>query len=309
MRGVNLFSTALLNKSLVDYASSTTIDPGRIGEISNDRSAIVGRDGWCFIYEGSNNYRAAYLDQRLAPLAEEWARLIAQRQSYCDSLGIHFIQIIVPNKATLMPERFPERIGSGMTTILQKLLDASPAANLICPVEEMRQSSVREAIFRRNDSHLTLAGNTFITELIFNASGVDIGYVPRIEVCKVNHVGDLGSKFNTPIVESFYAPRFDIGLLNQEKIEKTYEVVIEGFNGTKQSFHNPGAPIKKTVLVFGNSFFERNPSWGISPLFIALFENFHFIWAPRFIVEEVRSLNPDLVLSQTCERFLTKVQS
>jgi len=303
-----MFSTGLLNKSLADYASSTTIDPGRIGEISDDRSAIVGRDGWCFIYEGSNNYRSAYHDHRLVPLAEQWARLIEQRQSFCDSLGTRFIQIIVPNKATLMPEYFPEHIGSGMTTVLQNLLNASPVANLLCPFKEMRQPSVRETFFRRNDSHLTLAGSAFLAKLILDVAELDIGDVPRVEVCKVSHAGDLGSKFSVPIVEVFHAPRFDIGLLDQKKIEKTCEVVIEGFNGTRQSFHNPGAPIKKTVLVFGNSFFERNPSWGISPLFIALFENFHFIWTPRFYEEEVRSLNPDLVLSQTCERFLNRVQ-
>jgi len=300
-------TTKFLREPLAAYASTTTIAPERVGEISDDRSAVVGRDGWCFIYEGSNNYRGAYHDTGLASLGDEWARLIEQRQRVCDSLGIRFLQLVVPNKATLMPENFPEPLGDGITTVLQRLLEAAPAASLLCPVEHMRQPWLREALFRRNDSHLTIAGNAYLVNLILDKTGIDAGNMPKIENCKTKHIGDLGGKFNFAISETCCAPRFDTGLLDQVNIKSKYEVIVDGFNGTRQSFYNPFAPIKQTVLIFGNSFFERNPSWGMSPIFVALFENFHFIWTPHFDEFEISSLKPDLILCQTCERFLTKL--
>ena len=300
-------TTKFLKEPLAAYASTTTVAPERAGEISEDRSAVVGHDGWCFIYEGSNNYRGAYHDKDLAPLGDQWARLIEQRQRMCETLGVRFAQLIVPNKATLMPENFPEPLGTGLTTVLQRLLEVAPAANLLCPVEQMRQPGLREAVFRRNDSHLTVAGNAYLVKLILESTGIETGNVPLIETCKTNHIGDLGGKFNIPIAEGFLAPRFDVGLLDQGKIKNNQDVIVNGFNGTRQSFYNPLAPIKQTVLVFGNSFFERTPSWGMSPILVALFENYHFIWTPHFDESEISSLKPNLILCQTCERFLTKL--
>lgn len=290
------------------YGSTAEIDPACIGEISEDRSAIVGCNNWCFIYEGSNDYRSSYINRELSSMGVEWGRVIEARQSFCDRLGIKFQQVIVPNKATVLPECYPEVLPADVSFPLKSLLASSVDANLLIPLTEFRADPVREAIFRRNDSHLTVAGNALLTELIIDAVGIDlIGNVPSIEVCGVNHIGDLGGKFRVLIREELLAPRFDSGLLDQCTIDKTYEVLAGGFNGSKQSFHNPNAPIKQTILVFGNSFFERNPSWGLTPLFVALFENFHFIWSSHFIQDEVLSLRPDLVLSQTCERFMVRV--
>jgi hypothetical protein len=302
-----MIKTRFLSEPLSAYASKTIIAPERVGEISDDRSAVVGRDGWCFIYEGSNNYRDAYHDTELASLGDEWAKLIEQRQRVCDSLGIKFLQLVVPNKATLMPENFPEPLGAGITIIFQRLLEAAPNANLICPVENMRKPGVRDALFRCNDSHLTVAGNVLLAELMLDAVGISPVDVPCVEIIKINHVGDLGSKFQVPVVESFFAPQFEVGLLDRSKIEKTHEIILDGFNGIQQYFHNPSAPIKQTLLVFGNSFFERTPSWGISPFMASLFKSFHFIWTPDFDIELITNLQPDIIIGQTCERFLNKL--
>lgn len=302
-----MIQSRFLRDPLSAYGSIAEIDPARVGEISEDRSAVAGHDGWCFIYEGSNNYRGAYHDKRLAPLGEQWARLIEERQQVCEALGVTFLQIIVPNKATLMPENFPEPLGDGITTVLQCLLDAAPAANLLCPVEQMRQPGLREAVFRRNDSHLTVSGNAVLAELILEAVGVTPITIPCIEVSKVDHTGDLGSKFRLPISEAFFAPRFNMGLLDKSKIQKIDETIVEGFNGTQQTFLNLNAPIKKTILVIGNSFFERIPSWGMSPIFAAIFDRFSIYWSADFDIELIEIYQPDIVIAQTCERFLTKL--
>lgn len=289
------------------YGSVSEIDSARIGEISDDRSAIIGRNSWCFIYEGSNNYRGAYRDNSLVGLGDEWARIIESRQLACDRIGIRFVQLIVPNKATLMPENFPENLENGVTKVMERLVKSIVDANLICPYETLRQTGVRENFFRRNDSHLTIAGSSMLAEMILDAIGIEIPEITKIEVVKVEHIGDLGSKFNIPVCETFIAPRFDIGLLEQKYIKKLHEKITSGFNGTEQFFYNPSAPIKLSVMVNGNSFFERNPSWGVSPIFAALFERFYFSWTPSFDESAIRKIKPDLVISQTCERFLVDI--
>lgn len=302
-----MITSVFLNEPLAAYASATAISPERVGEISEDRSAVVGLDGWCFIYEGSNNYRGSYQNMSLAPLGDQWARLIEERQRICDALGARFVQLIIPNKATLMPVNFPEPLEAGITKVLERLLDAAPKANLLCPVEQMRQPSLREVIFRRNDSHLTVAGNALLAELVLEAVGVAPISSSCIEVLKVNHTGDLGGKFSLPISESIFAPRFDTGLLDEQKIEKIDETIVEGFNGNQQTFSSLGTPIKKTILVIGNSFFERTPGWGMSPIFAAIFDRFSFYWSSDFKIELIHAYKPDIVIAQTCERFLTKL--
>lgn len=296
-----------LDKPLNAYASISFIDGDLTGKVSDDFSAVIGFNNWCFIYDGSNGYRDAYVNERLAYLGDKWAELIEHRQRVCDTYGIKFVQVVVPNKATLLTENFPEILGGGITKILQRLRDAKPNANFICPVESWREIDVREAIFRRNDSHLNVAGNSLLAQIIIENVGVNLIESLYIEVCKVSHIGDLGCKFKIPISEDLYAPRFDVGLLDQSKIYKTHEKIVDGFNGIQQYFYNPCAPIKLSVLVFGNSFFERVPSWGVSPLFASLFERFHFIWTPYFDEKKIRELRPDIVISQTCERFLNKL--
>ena len=298
-----------LARELASYASTATFPDEAVGIVSADRSAVIGRAGWCFIYEGGNNYKGAYEDETLAPLGDQWARLIEQRQRFCDNLGIRFLQLIVPNKATLMPENFPVPLGSGITTVLERLLKAEPNAKLVCPVEKMRVSDVRDCIFRRNDSHLTVAGNALLIESLLHQLNLSIDGMSQIEVISASQIGDLGGKFDEPMSELLWAPRFDHGLLDRSGIEKTQDFIVDGFNGTVQSFLNQKAQLKLKVLAFGNSFFERVPSWGMSPIAASIFKEFTFMWTPEFDKAAVMSVQPDIVICQTCERFLTNLQT
>ena len=300
-----IISSRFLKDHIAAYGSVMNSASDRVGEISADQSAVIGRDGWCFIYQGSNKYHNAYHDKNLVSLGDKWARLIERRQRIFDSWNIPFLQLIIPNKATLMPERFPKPLGKGMSLMLQGLFAAKPDASLLCPVEEMRQLNVRDYFFRRNDSHLTVVGSSILTELLLAATKIELPSVPCIETIFVDHTGDLGSKFSQPLSERFCAPKFDGGLLDLGNIQKISEKIVSGFNGTRQSFYNDDAPIECTVLVIGNSFFERVPSWGLSPFFCALFKGFHFIWGAEIDKKIIIDCKPDLVIAQTCERFLT----
>ena len=102
------------------------------------------------------------------------------------------------------------------------------------------------------------------------------------------HVGDLGGKFKREISEYLHAPLWSSGLLILGSIRKVQDVSSPGYNGIEQVFMNPTAPVKKKIMVLGNSFFERVPSWGLSPFFTALFQEFYFIWSPGIDVSAIK---------------------
>lgn len=301
-----MIKSKFLREPLSAYGSITEIDPARIGELSEDRSAVVGRNDWCFIYEGSNDYRGSYINRDLSSLGDAWARVIEARQSYCDRQGIQFLQVIIPNKATLLPECYPEGLSADISFPLQGLLASKVDAHLLVPIAEFRADSVREAVFRRNDSHLTVAGNVYLMELILEVLGLSDVHSVVVETHEVTHVGDLGGKFETKLPERCHAPLWNKGLLNQEIVQKVKDVPAEGFNGIEQVFRNPVAPINNKVAVIGNSFFERVPSWGVSPVCSALFQDYSFRWSPVFEVSAV-DRNTEILICQTCERFLNRV--
>jgi hypothetical protein len=297
-----------LRHPLTYYASRATIPTTLIGAVSSDQSAIVGSGNWCFIYDGSNSYREAYAARNLQPVGDAWARLLELRQRNCTALATPFLQVIVPNKATLLPDFFPEKLPSDITWPLRQLLQSNVDANLLAPVAELRAPDLREAIFRRNDSHLTIAGNSYLTRMILERLDLALSQpTSLIATHTAQHTGDLGSKFENPISETLHAPAWNDGLFDQSQTHKTHEFLPGQLNGIRQSFYNRTAPLQMRVLVFGNSFFERVPSWGLSPFFAALFSEFLFVWSPNIDYELIKEQKPDIVISQTCERFLCQV--
>ncbi|WP_314435302.1 hypothetical protein [Massilia timonae] len=299
----------LLGGDISDFASILVCGNNEVGKASEDLSAVIGKNNWCFIYRGSNDYRGGYLSEDVNQLGQRWVTLVENRHSICAKLGAEFLQLIVPNKLSILPDCFPEVLNSEVTFILQNYLTSHLSQTALIPLKEFREKSVRDAVFRRNDSHLTVGGNALLAELILEKLGFGEKKFETVVIGYTQHKGDLGGKFSPPIEEKLAAPSFSKGLLDQKNIEKVREVINPSFNGTSQVFLNRNAPIKAKLIVFGNSFFERVPSWGLSPFFASIFEEFHFIWSSDVDFKYIARERPDYVIAQTCERFMSKLPS
>lgn len=298
-----------LKESPNSYISHSVIPDSLVGCVSSDRSAVLGKQNWCYIYEGSNDYRMGYIDEGLACKADAWLKIFNVRKQFCESLNIDFLQVIIPNKATVLPHFYPESLSSDITFLLKKIMefDEGGDSKLFIPIAEFKQEFLCDVIFRKNDSHFSIFGIAYLTELILEKIGVVGFYPPFIETAMVEHVGDLGSKFDSVVKESLCVPLWDSGLLTQKKLFKKIDIKPGGLNGIEQVFVNSEPLIDKKIVVFGNSFFERVPSWGMSPIFASLFSEFHFVWSSSMDFDKVRSLDCDFVICQTCERFLPDV--
>jgi len=296
-----------LHESLDRYASFSEIPDEMIGRISEDRSAIAGNNNWCYIYEGSNNYRKGYIEDNLSSLGDEWANRFEKRQHICDQLGLEYLQIIIPNKLSVIPEHFPETLNSNISFVLQAILKKTINANIFTPLAEFHNEQVREIIFRRNDSHLTIAGNALLADLIMDKMGVPSFEISQIATRVITHSGDLGVKFQNIITEQVSAPLWNQGLFADSSWERVVDYNPGTLNGIRQVIINHSAPIKNKIVVFGNSFFEKVPSWGLSPFFAATFSEFHFIWSPSMDTNYIKNEGFDYVICQTCERFLNRL--
>ena len=292
---------------LQDLAASVPVAPWPTpGTRSSDDVAIVGHDGWAFILKGSNNYYDAYLPAASdGPLAQAWQDHVEQTRHILSAEALDFAFAVVPNKATLLPDRYPLPTGGGPTGRMA-LLNARLSTRDRQVFDRFMTDGRKESLFRRNDSHLTEYGNLLLADAIIGLTGVptDWSHYDLTTVSAHVHAGDLGRRFSPPLQETYFRlhhPVADVTVTPHDHPARK-----GAFQGLSYSTSNPGAPIDRSILIFGNSFIERFPSWSASMPLVATLRHLHFVWLPSVDLDLARRLRPDLVLFQTCERFLER---
>lgn len=296
----NVFS---LLASPNDLASQTLRPLENFGAISVDGVAIEGKDDWLFLYGGTNGYCDAYHlpEQTANSEVAGWIEGLSQYQKLCAKYNATFLPVIIPNKATILNGQYPKDLGAGITPILGLLLNRFNS--ILCPVRELKSRHHAEAIFRRNDSHLTEYGNLlFVKEILQGLAINEDGMLLPGELNYVNNNGDLGHRFDPPITEKVARINFHSNL--------SFEMVeiappIGAHTGLAYETTCASAPIKKRLLVFGNSFFDRPHGWSMAPYFCRLFSNVRFHWESGAYEDHISEYGPDYVIFQTCERFLS----
>lgn len=280
----------------------------RVGQRSACSYAIVGHGDHLFIHGGSNGLHGQYTEHpgsdEVVRRAHGWFDLIKERKRKLDAAGIEFSQIILPEKSTVLTHLSP-----GAT------IDATPAYDLLqsllvnlgstyIPTLKLLRSAVFP--FRKLDSHLSAQGASVVARHVFvNFGGtvdedvkwVSAGYQP----------GDLAQKFGLIMGEEMFRPS-ESSLTPLDDLVLIQETGAQNGNehiGITAHWRNRNAPDGRSVLVFGNSFFERgrNPH-DLSWWFARQFSEYRFVWSPQVDFNLVADIRPDLVVAQTTERFL-----
>jgi hypothetical protein len=124
-------------------------------------------------------------------------------------------------------------------------------------------------------------------------------------------VGDLSERFvEDGDIQELVSMYNDLQFGN---INSNIELILScdpenGHQGRQRVWRNKTAPIKKIVVCFGGSSFERGENSGnLSWWFARLFSEFHFIWSSDFDADYIEATSPDIVICQSIERFLTEV--
>lgn len=273
------------------------------GTISPDEVAIVGQGGFLFLLNGSNSYYEAY-DQCLDDAAYQssaWISYASTLADCCERIGSKFILTIVPNKATLLNDYYPLPLKYGITPRLRNIVGEG-AAHIHVPIDHMKGRSP-DTWFRRNDTHFTYFGNINYVNSILEKLDIDASLEINNNLHDIDHIGDLGIKFPDQMRERVRFPIEDISL--GEKID-----IVDGagmHTGVTYENYNADAMTEKSVIMFGNSFSERIPSWGMSPYLTRIFKRYFFHWGGEVDMNLVENLRPDYVILQTCERFLSSI--
>ena len=275
------------------------------GTISADRSAIVGHGQWMDLYAGSNDYLKFYAIPEVEghAVASAWHRYISHFRNQIENRGIDFINLIIPNKASVLFDHYPIALPSDMTPALRHLMELEQE-KITCPVEAFRDPDRRLAVFRRNDSHLTMYGSygllfAVLDRLAIGREGLPLPPKPVV----VAHIGDLGRKFPEQSAEQMKFFKFTGGDVTATLLSVNDAIQT----GTHYVTRNTSAAIRKKILIFGDSYINKFPSWGAATHFAYAFSEMMFYWSAAMDMTIVDEFKPDIVVYQNCERFLARL--
>jgi hypothetical protein len=286
---------------------------------SEDEAAISGRNGYVFLYQGTNRLLELYGQSEADPLLREsWQSLMSSRVSRARDLRVGLAQLMIPEKSSLVPHLVPYEVSGPSPIWRATLVDMEQRASigglgLINGFNVLAASPAPEATFRMLDSHLSSYGCEMLINALLHLTTTNtasLSYSHGPAQWRRNS-GDLGAKF-APGQLCIPAGSYRVwsGLLNADGNPLVPELISsfdppEGYIGIQRAWRCEGAPLQKKVVCFGNSFFARgesstNLSWWCA----RLFSEFHFIFSPAIDWDCVEGTGPDWVICQTIERFM-----
>ncbi len=287
------------------------------GHVSPDGTATVGHGGHLFLVDGSNGLLGQYLlpdnDRGVVESAEGWLRLIEKRTATCAALQARFLQVIIPEKATLLPEYMPRAVP--VPTPLWRAIVTGVAANpALAPhclpvLAALQRRGLREHAFSHLDTHITARGAPEVFFAICLALGLDRPFPEAPFTHQTRETGDLAERLfpGARLDEATVWPMPEL-LATWPEPTLVEKIDPDRHTGRRRVWRNPDAPIAGTMVVFGNSFFDlggsaRTLSWWCA----RAFSEFHFTWSPDMDEDYVRNANATWVVCQTVERFMPSV--
>lgn len=307
----------LVTPQLVSQSIAITDDHKEglsFGRISTDGTAIMGAGGKIFLKEGSNNVEGLYNGETLID-SDGWTQVFQSRHARSIKCGYQYVQIVIPEKSSVMYWNVPfyaTNGSKGLNSLVESVENVPEIReSLIYSADYIPDEVHAESTFRAFDTHMSTYGSKLLIDVLLSRLSPHIRSIYKLgPITHGEAPGDLGTRF----FEDGYIterPPLYASLLNING-EGLNPLIIDEFDpsegniGIRRSWRCSNAPIRKRVVCFGGSSFERGEvsstlSWWCS----RLFAEFHFYWSPDFIPEIVDSLSPDVVICQTIERFLT----
>lgn len=295
-----------------DFSGSNSYLPFPAGFKSSDGSAILGREGFVFLTGGSNNVIQQYA---LGPtdaehLATRWRDLTRERVTRLGDLGVKYLQMIIPEKISVLPQYFPGPIETPtklLTKIESDLKESAASNSQISALEIFMNSQRSTEVYSKLDSHLSPYGSFLLLEYILSTY---FGFkVHRHSFTSARRkLGDLSHRMT-----GYFSPETSYEVPSNEFPEfmNSAQLMNEvtppsGLKGTSQSWKNENAPIDARIVVFGNSYFSLagKGQSALSWWFARYFKEFHFVWTNEVEFDYVMEYRPDIVLWQGVERFL-----
>jgi len=291
--------------------------PLPVGQLSPDGTALVGHGGHVFLVEGSNDLLAQYLcppdDPAARAKAAAWVRLIAARAATCARLGPRFLQVMIPEKLSVLPDHLPRDIAAPtpLWRAIEAGIQAEPtiAPHWLSALPVLTRRGLREQAFPRLDTHLSARGAYALFIAICAAMQVGRPFPEAPFTRHTDEIGDLAERLvpGVRLPETYHWPMAE--LVAMWPTPTLVEEHDPGrHTGRRLVWRTPDAPVQARVIAFGNSYFERGGSpRALSWWCARAFSEFHFCWTAEMDDDYIRAHRPDWVICQTTERFLPQV--
>jgi hypothetical protein len=272
-----------------------------------------------FLAGGSNDVLRLYDAAGFADAVSvsEWAKRIAAREALFARLGIPWCQILSPEKLSVLDNEIvtvrcvdPVSPATRLTTALQ-------IPNLVDLTGYFRsQTALGYALYLRTDSHWTCLGALSALQWAASALGVAIDFSTFHAVAErpLHYHGDLWSPEYADIAPDRFDRR-DVPssivrihanqiVLLKERERRQNEAGLHV--GSAVAYRNSAAQLDERLLLFGSSFSDHRIECSLLTFVAALFfKEVHFVWSSNLDFSLIERLQPDRVVIEMPERFLT----
>jgi len=220
---------------------------------------------------------------------------IKRNKEYCDLRGINYLHVIFPCKAVAYRDCLTS-LGINIKPIVTQ--EHFNTNGVYYP----NLDDIKEDWFMKTDTHCSYKGWLFIIKDVMSRIGIAFPNIPfSIHNAKFSTPGDLGRMINGPPVKR-ECIHFDIES-NIHNFSLDSNNGLTGNTGEMRLSVNTQAPIKKRILLFGDSFFL-----GTMSILSTLFEEIFYMREGVIIKEVANCLEPDYILTGNAERYLNDVK-
>ena len=154
------------------------IDSSYIPPTMNDKSVMVGRNDWLFVFDFLNYY-SLYTGEKDLPKRDLSARanVLQKLQDLCDKNNTTFAYLIAPAKYQVYPEYLQSLEVVDETKPTQKIVDyltENTTSTVIYPIDEISSVNRYYQTYFRYDSHWNQIGAYVGTEVLYRNLGLEI---------------------------------------------------------------------------------------------------------------------------------------
>lgn len=290
-----------------------------VGTQSADTSAAVGLGGQLYLRGGTNRVKERYKEpespaekSRHSNEVRSWLELAEARHSQAAHRGIRFLQMIQPEKSTVLESGLPEL---GCITPAFRDIDnvLHGESYYLSTVRDVEASRTDYGLGMPLDSHLSPVWVARLAKKI--ASFVDPEFsFPELDFSgRTLYECDLSRRFFGEVIPDV-VPAPDPETLGPLAISgvcvsRTGPRVGHKTYGRSAQWTNPDAPIDKRVIVFGSSTSSDSNKrpYKLSYWGSRIFRDYKFVWSPEIDYRIVDKFSPDIVIGQVAERFLGRI--
>lgn len=238
-------------------------------------------------------------------LCNKWVDLVAARKQTCEATrGAAFIQAIVAEKEAVYPKYLPEEYAISdrrMSALInEQIYSRSMVDSFYYGPSLGQEKSSNEVLYYKGYTHFTYHGScVFCQELLRLAATKQAAKGAAVVAGLENHTvskryqaGDLLAKVSGVKIEEIHFP--DI-----PKRSKSLISTNEPRSGRVKAFQSADNKLP-LLLMFQTSSVE----WMI-PCLNQIFKPTLYLWSPTLDEDLIDWFQPDIVIAQTNERFLT----